>query len=134
MAYEGEILDRCGLLEMNFSQASAVVVSGAVWNPCGHLLLNVGGECGHYCHVAGFRGFPRYMDEIGYQKYLQTSSKRELRRTLVPLSDPSKSLFEGRTAVVQAVDMVASASQLRILRRKCASGWRDQGGAVHQLS
>lgn len=90
MVYEGEVLDRCGLLKMSFDHAFAVVVSGARWNPCGHLLLNVGGGCGYYCHVAEVKGFPRYMNEAGFRKYLTTNGKRELRRTFVPLSSPAK--------------------------------------------
>lgn len=90
MVYEGEVLDRCGLLKMSFDHAFAVVVTGDSWNPCGHLLLNVGGGCGYYCHVVGLHGFPRYMDEFGFRKYLATTGKSVIRRTFVPLPAPAK--------------------------------------------
>ena len=37
--YEGEVLDRCGLIKLDLRLGFAVVVSGAQWNPCGHVLL-----------------------------------------------------------------------------------------------
>jgi hypothetical protein len=92
MAYEGELLDVCGLAKFDFRRAFAVVVSGARWNPCGHMLLNVGGRCGQYAHVAQVRGRPRYMNEQGYQTYLKANGKQELRRTFVPLAAPDRSL------------------------------------------
>jgi hypothetical protein len=90
--YLGEILDRCLPLNFDFRQAFAVVVSGIVLNPCGHVLLNVGGRRGTYCHVAEPRGYPRYMNEVGFMRFLTTHRKRELRRSYVPVPFPDKAL------------------------------------------
>jgi hypothetical protein len=86
--YHGEILDTCPAWIYDFMNAEAVVVSGAQWNPCGHLLLAAGGCGGFYFHVAEVRGFPRWMDARGFQRYLKENGKRELSRTRVPLPDP----------------------------------------------
>jgi hypothetical protein len=94
MAYEGEILDRCGSIAFDFQQAFAVVVSGARWNPCGHLILNTRGSSGCYAHVAEVRGYPRYMNEQGYQLYLATNRKREIRRTRVFLKEPDNAYLK----------------------------------------
>jgi hypothetical protein len=91
MPYEGEILDLCGMLKLDFRHAFAVVVSGARWNPCGHLILNTGGRCGIYCHIAERKGYPRYMNERGFMTYLSTNGKREIRRDVVLLPEPEKS-------------------------------------------
>jgi hypothetical protein len=52
MGYDGGALDRCGLLRLNFRAATAVIVSGVKINPCGLMLLKVGGCDGHYIHIA----------------------------------------------------------------------------------
>lgn len=90
MAYEGDALDSCGTVWFDFRNASAVVVSGVAINPCGHMLLNVGGRTGYYIHVAGVNVQPKYMNEAGYQRYLTDNSKRELSRTAVKLKYPTK--------------------------------------------
>lgn len=48
MSYSGEILDQCGLIQIDCSQVAVVAVSGDGPNICGHLLLYAG--CGHSRH------------------------------------------------------------------------------------
>jgi hypothetical protein len=86
MAYQGDEIDYC--TAFRFDLAHAVVVSGAKWNPCGHMLLNTGGYGGWYFHVAEVRGLPKFMNEAGYQRYLKENGKREIRRVFVPLKNP----------------------------------------------
>ena len=87
--YVGEIMMVCLLEPFDFTRAHTVVVSGASWNPCGHMLLNTGG--GWYFHVAERRGNPRFMREPGYRRYIAEHRKRELRRTFVPIPKPEAS-------------------------------------------
>ena len=86
--YTGEVMHQCMATPFDFRNAYAVVVSGAKWNPCGHMLINTGGRAGYYFHVAEVRGFPRYMREGGFQRYLKDEQKKEVRRALVPLPNP----------------------------------------------
>ncbi|MCB1824649.1 MAG: hypothetical protein KDJ54_08785 [Candidatus Competibacteraceae bacterium] len=89
MAYHGEILDQCGLIEIDCSLIAVVAVSGDGPNVCGHLLLHTGPRRGgYYFHVAELRGQPRYMSESGYQRYLRESGKTEIRRRYLSLPDP----------------------------------------------
>ena len=80
MAYDGDHINFCRVFD--FNQAYAVVVSGAKWNPCGHMLLNTGGW---YFHVAEVRGRPKFMDEDGYKRYLAENGKKEISRTFVKI-------------------------------------------------
>jgi hypothetical protein len=57
------------LRPFDFKHAFAVVVTGATWNPCGHMLLNTGGSGGWYFHVAERKGNPRFMRADGYRAY-----------------------------------------------------------------
>lgn len=86
--YVGEIMHKCMLRPFDFKHAFAVVVSGATWNPCGHMLLNTGGSGGWYFHVAERKGNPRFLRADGYRRYLQEHQKRELRRTFVSVPNP----------------------------------------------
>lgn len=90
MAYDGEILDQCGTVDMNCSNIAVVAVSGSGPNVCGHLLIGtgVGGNI-NYFHVAEFRNYPKYMTETGYRRYLKENGKSELRRRTLALPDPS---------------------------------------------
>jgi hypothetical protein len=90
--YIGEIDTRCLPAELDFRRAFAVSVSGTPPNICGHMLLNVGGRGGSYCHVIEPRGYPRYMSEAGYLRFLASHRKRELRRAYVPLPHPERSM------------------------------------------
>lgn len=94
MAYAGDVMNACPGSAFDFKRAHAVVVSGAAWNPCGHMLLNVGGVGGWYMHVAETRGFPRYMGEQGYRRYLKENGKKELSRVHVPLRNPDACMLK----------------------------------------
>lgn len=89
--YVGEILYQCLGEGFDFSRTHAVVVSGAIWNPCGHMLLNTGGIEGWYFHVAEKVGNPRFMRESGYRRYLDEHGKRELSRKFVAIPRPADS-------------------------------------------
>ena len=91
MAYEGDYIEHC--MGFNFKRSYAVVVSGSTFNPCGHLLLNVGGLGGWYFHIGAKKwpDRPRFMDENGYKRYLKDNKKKELSRTFVKLPNPDDS-------------------------------------------
>jgi hypothetical protein len=106
MPYEGEILSECGLIQIDFSTASVVAVSGAGPNICGHLLLYAGNRGGYYFHVTGdpnagglkkMLGYPRYMSETGFRRYLRETGKIVLKRRKIELPDPdgAMSYIEG---------------------------------------
>jgi hypothetical protein len=86
MAYQGDHIAFCGFYD--FTKAYAVTVSGAEWNPCGHMLLNTGGIGGWYFHVAEVRGRPRFMHQNGYLHYLRDNKKKELSRRHVVVPKP----------------------------------------------
>jgi len=98
MSYEGEVLTQCPG-DINFANCWAVVVSGAKWNPCGHMLLCCGtnSEDSWYFHVAGqgvreaygVWGYPKFMrGDSNYYKYLADNGKREIRRLNAHIKDP----------------------------------------------
>jgi hypothetical protein len=88
VAYEGEELFACHAKFYNWISTYLVVVSGDSWNPCGHAILNPGGQMGSYIHTAGGRIHkPLAMNEAGYRRYLRENKKRELSRILVPLKN-----------------------------------------------
>ena len=94
MAYEGDLAVECPSHAHDFSNTWVIVVSGAAINPCGHMVLNVGAIAGTYVHVAGVRGFPRFMSEMGYRRYLTENGKKELRRARVPISKPDAAMVK----------------------------------------
>jgi len=75
MSYEGELMTQCPVGMYNFSRAYAVLVSGARFNPYGHMLLNTGGRGGRYFHVSDLFGQPRTMTEKQFQDYLASNDK-----------------------------------------------------------
>lgn len=89
MAYEGEILDSCGIVNVDFGKAEVVAVSGDGPNVCGHLLIFSPSGGGYYFHVAGVYNYPHYMSEAQYRRYLKETNKRELRRRSLQLPNPS---------------------------------------------
>lgn len=98
MAYEGEILNACGVINIDFSDAYIVAVSGDGPNICGHLLIYSTKGGGYYFHVTGdpkgkglgrLRGYPMYMNDAGYRRYLRDTGKTELRRRPVDLPNPA---------------------------------------------
>lgn len=88
MAYDGEHLNVCMAQAFDFSNTSAVTVSGDKWNPCGHMLLNVGGPAGFYFHVADLRSQPKYMTYHGFERYLKETRKAVLRRMMIHIRSP----------------------------------------------
>ena len=92
MSYSGEVLNACGLIDIDFTHTYVVAVSGDGPNVCGHLLLYAGNRGGYYFHVAELRGYPRYMDDAGYRRYLRESGKTELRRLSVSVPNPQGAL------------------------------------------
>lgn len=93
MAYAGEVLNQCGLIEIDFDEVQVIAVSGDGPNVCGHMLLHTGRDRGgYYFHVAELNGFPRYMNDSGYRRYLRESGKTELRRLPVKVPNPSGAL------------------------------------------
>lgn len=98
MAYEGEVLNACGVINADLSEVYVVAVSGDGPNFCGHLLLYVPKGGGYYFHVTGdpdgkginrMRGYPMYMSDAGYKVYLKQTGKRELRRRALNLPNPT---------------------------------------------
>lgn len=90
MAYTGEVLSACGVIDIDFANTYVVAVSGDGVNVCGHLLLYAKP---YYFHVAELRGYPRYMSGSGYTRYLKESGKTELQRRKVPLPNPQGALL-----------------------------------------
>jgi len=115
MAYTGEVLDQCGVLNIDLSRVEVVVVSGDGPNVCGHMLLRGGSSSGGtYYHVSEFRDQPRYMSETGYRRYLRESGKRELRRIALTLPDP-------RAAEAYLEDLLANTWQWGVLPNNCVA-------------
>jgi hypothetical protein len=99
MTYEGEILNECPG-DIDFTNTWAVVVSGASWNPCGHMLFCCGSNSDDswYFHVAGqgvrealgFWAYPKFMrGDLNFNRYLSDNGKRELRRLDTKFTKPS---------------------------------------------
>lgn len=90
MAYDGEFLDQCGTVQMDCSSVAVIAVSGSGPNVCGHLLIATGiGSNPIYFHVAELRGYPKYMTETGYRRYLRENGKSEIRRRILSLPNAS---------------------------------------------
>jgi hypothetical protein len=96
MPYEGDLLNQCGLIQTDFSTSFIVAVSGDGPNICGHLLIYAS-KSGCYFHAVGdpdssgigkMRGYPRYLLDSGYRRYLQETGKTELRRLKVTIPNP----------------------------------------------
>lgn len=85
MSYLGTHLDFCRVVPFNWYDTGLIVVSGDGPNICGHALLKAGI---FYFHIAGLIARPYYMDESGYRRYLAESSKIELFRRNVRLTNP----------------------------------------------
>jgi hypothetical protein len=88
--YVGDLMLQCLIKPYDFQSTYAVIVTGAAWNPCGHMLLNAGGRGGWYFHIAERKGNPRFMREMGYLRYLREHKKQELRRTYIVVPHPEK--------------------------------------------
>jgi hypothetical protein len=76
MAYEGELMRSCPLQMFKYGRTYAVIVTGAKFNPYGHMLLNTGGPGGIYFQVAGsIIAEVRFMNEQQFQRYLSENQK-----------------------------------------------------------
>src|SRR4051812_11054116 len=98
MSYEGEIMVACPG-DIDFTNTWAVVVTGASWNPCGHMLLCCGLDSASswYFHVAGqgvrealgIWAYPKFMRGDGnFYRYLGDNAKSEIRRLDAEVTDP----------------------------------------------
>jgi len=98
MSYEGELLNSCPA-DLDFANTQAVVVSGASWNPCGHMILCTGTSSANswYFHVAGqgvkelagVWAYPKFMrGDANFNRYLQENNKREIRRLDAHIRNP----------------------------------------------
>lgn len=131
MAFEGDQLTVCPP-DINFTVTEAVVVSGATWNPCGHMLLCCGSNSGDawYAHVAGIAGnggglhvagvygYPAFMREEGYQRYLKENKKREIRRMDAKIQNP-------RAAYAKLTSLMADKWFWKVLPDNCAQFAKD---------
>jgi len=90
MAYEGDDLNACGVLNIDLSKIAVVAVTGSGPNICGHLILGTGGDL--YFHVAGWNTYPKYMTASNLTRYLKENGKTEIRRRHMTLPDPNGAL------------------------------------------
>lgn len=116
--YNGDVLNYSPARSYDFSRSYAVVVSGDTFNPCGHMLLNAGGRGGWYFHIAERKGYPRYMGQTGYERYLRENGKTEISRTFVPLRYPQRSM-------AKLVDLLSMQWSWWLLPNNCASFVED---------
>jgi len=93
MAYEGDDLNACGVLNIDLSNIAVVAVTGSGPNICGHLILGTGRGGGDlYFHVAGRNEYPKYMTSSNFTRYLKENGKSEIRRRLMALPNPTRAL------------------------------------------
>ena len=90
MPYEGELMVSCPERMFMFGRTYAVIVSGAKFNPYGHMLLNTGGPGGTYFQVAGVIARPRLLNEQQFQRYLQENAKTIVTVMPVQIPNPEK--------------------------------------------
>lgn len=79
--------------DLDWSRTEIVLVSGDWWNPCGHVLLSIGGGFGHYFQYStnDVYGYATYIDSEGsYQRYLRENKKTELKRKHLTIPNPQK--------------------------------------------
>jgi hypothetical protein len=91
MAYEGEYLNYCPKQMFDFRRSYAVIVSGARFNPYGHMLLNTGGKGGSYFQVAELHNQPRFMNEAQFQRYLNENGKTIITVMKLTIPRPERS-------------------------------------------
>ena len=60
------------------------------------------------------KGYPRYMTEKGFRKYLDTNGKREISRTFVPVPHPEK-------AYAKAEELLSRSWSWWAIPHNCAS-------------
>lgn len=123
MPYEGELLNECPG-DIDFTLTQAIVVSGASWNPCGHMILCAGKstDTSWYFHVAGSGvreiygvwAYPKFMREKDYQRYLIDNGKREIRRLDTSISNP-------QAAYMKLMEFMISKWVWKVLPDNCAT-------------
>jgi hypothetical protein len=123
MPYEGDLLTACPA-DIDFSLTQAVVVSGASWNPCGHMILCAGNNSATswYFHVAGagrseiygVYAYPKFMREADYVRYLADNGKHEIRRIDAGIKNAGK-------AYTRLMELMADKWFWRVLPHNCAS-------------
>ena len=92
--YHGDVYRRAPFLADAFKRTALVVVSGAKWNPCGHMLLNVAGPEGWYFHVDDLHGYPRGMGRVGFDRFLREAGKTLLKTLPLIVPRPADALEE----------------------------------------
>lgn len=92
MARNGNILTGPLPVQLDFSKAQLVLVTGTFPNTCGHMLIYFKGVSlpGLYFHFDGPRLFdkPKFMTSHEYFEYIRYSHKEELIRKDVSLPNP----------------------------------------------
>jgi len=122
MAYEGELLQQCTGRVYDFTRTYAVLVTGdqliphlaITQNRWGHMVLNTGGPGGYYFQTAGFYTFPRVMNEIQFQRYLEEHGKYIIAVTRIPVPHPEKAQF-------RLEQLLAGRWFWRVIRHNCES-------------
>jgi len=139
VAYEGEILNMCPS-DIDFSVTWAVVVTGASWNPCGHMIFCCGNNSADswYFHVAGqglsewygVRAYPKFMrGDVNFYRYLKENNKTEIRRLDCKITNPSG-------AYQKLMEYMSKIWYWKVLPHNCATFTReviDAGGGNLQV-
>ncbi len=86
--FVGDDMLQCLAQPFDFKNTNLIVVSRAALNPCGHSLLNTGGQSGYYFHIAEIRGKPKFMREQGYRRYIRENGKPQLSRVEIKIQNP----------------------------------------------
>lgn len=88
--YVGEEMHQCLITPFDFKNTYAIVVSGDRFNPCGHMILNVGSteSAGWWFHVIEIRGRPKFMRRAGYERYRKENSKTVLSTRRIEIPNP----------------------------------------------
>jgi hypothetical protein len=85
--YNGDEMILCPIHSSDFNHTCAVIVTGDGINACGHTLLHIGDSW--YVHIAGLYNRPKFLHESGYQRYLKENGKKEIRRWLIMIPNPT---------------------------------------------
>ncbi|MCF0075099.1 hypothetical protein LZD49_31735 [Dyadobacter sp. CY261] len=109
--FEGNEMNSCPIKMFDFSNAVVVVVSGAILNPCGHMLIQLGAETASdtvYLHVAGgtgsggrgimevsgIRARPKWMNQDEFKRYLKENEKKVEKRIKLNLNNPQAAMLK----------------------------------------
>jgi len=89
---DGRDLEGCDINFFRYKEFYLIIVSGATYNPCGHALLNIGGEGGFYVHIPARNQRPKILTESQYKTYLHARQKTEILRHHVRIGFPENAL------------------------------------------